>query len=62
MSPVTPHPSTLALHEVLGHFLAEWTEAGARERRPARPAGAGAGPEPVRVAYVARVANNRGPH
>ncbi len=62
MSPVTPHRSTLALHEVLGHFLAEWTEAAARELRAARPPEDGAEPEPFRVAYVDGFANSGGRH
>ena len=62
MSPVTPHPSTLALHEVLGHFLAEWAEAAARALRAARPPEEGAEPEPFRVVYVDAFANSGGRH
>ncbi len=62
MSPVTPHHSTLALHEVLGHFLAEWTEAVARELRAARVAEEGGEPEPFRVVYVDAFANSGGRH
>ncbi|MEW5927718.1 MAG: three-Cys-motif partner protein TcmP [Gemmatimonadota bacterium] len=62
MSPVTPHPSTQVAHEVLEHFLAEWTEAVARELRAARPPEESAEPAPFRVLYVDAFCNSGGRH
>lgn len=65
MSPVTPHPSTAALHELLGRYLAEWADAVARElraRRAAPPAEDGAEPAPFRAAYVDAFCSSGGRH
>ncbi|HEX2188429.1 MAG TPA: hypothetical protein VHG51_05995, partial [Longimicrobiaceae bacterium] len=62
MSPVTPHPSTPALHELLDRYLAEWAEAVARGLRGVRAAGDEEEPAPFRVAYVDAFANSGGRH
>lgn len=62
MSPVTPHPSTAALYELLDRYLAEWAEGAARGLRAARAPGDDAEPAPFRAAYVDAFCNSGGRH
>ncbi|HEX2095637.1 MAG TPA: three-Cys-motif partner protein TcmP [Longimicrobiaceae bacterium] len=62
MSPVAPHPSTVVAHEILDHYLAEWSEAVARGLRSAKPPEEGTEPPPLRVVYVDGFCNSGGRH